>query len=703
MRKCIYVIVLVLLTASNSFSQWTWINPLPGSNPIRSTMFADSLKGWFAGDCGSISRTTNSGLNWINQPSGTTNNLYSISVVDSQNVFIGGQNGIILKTTNSGINWIILKADTTTTINSISFVNISTGWAAGSAGKISRTTNGGLNWEIQNLNTSETIKSISFADGNNGWAGCTGKKLFRTTNGGTNWDTLSYPIGYTDIHSVKLLSPNTGIFTEGRIIYRTSDSGNTWTYLVDNAGYTIDHRHISFANQLTGWISYYYSAYFSEGYSLRVTTDGGLSYQTKSFSYLGVPTGICLVTPTMGFATRYNANIFKTTNFGSNFTQYDIGFTEIVVNAYNFNPNTIYATTSAAVYKSINGGVNWGIIRNSANNDIVYSQFTNNSTGYVLSGNSAGCIVSITTNSGSSWINKQTSYNYLTKLHFLNPSTGWLLGGLEGILKTTNGGTNWINYLTGQGTGNHKDIFFIDENTGWTVCNSVNYIFRTTNGGVNWLTLNIGSVNFFNSINFINKDTGWMAGNTIIKTTNSGINWVFQGISASGALNCIKFVNAETGWAVGDGGGIYFSSNGGSNWTQQTTLTFNNLYSVSFVNPNTGYIAGNGGTVLKTTNGGYVWVKESNIEIPKNHSLSQNYPNPFNPTTRISFDLPKAGLVTIKVFDVLGKEMETLVNESLKPGTYEAAFDGSQYPSGVYFYRLSTKGFTETKRMVLIK
>ncbi len=72
--------------------------------------------------------------------------------------------------------------------------------------------------------------------------------------------------------------------------------------------------------------------------------------------------------------------------------------------------------------------------------------------------------------------------------------------------------------------------------------------------------------------------------------------------------------------------------------------------------------------------------------------------------------MPKAGLVTIKVFDVLGKEIETLVNENLKPGTYEAAFDGSNYPSGVYFYRLtinhsgtSADGFTETKRMVLIK
>ncbi len=97
------------------------------------------------------------------------------------------------------------------------------------------------------------------------------------------------------------------------------------------------------------------------------------------------------------------------------------------------------------------------------------------------------------------------------------------------------------------------------------------------------------------------------------------------------------------------------------------------------------------------------FVNTINTKIPEKHSLSQNYPNPFNPVTKISFQLPVAGLSTLKVFDITGKEVATLVNERLQAGTYETTFDGSGLNSGVYFYQLRTDGFSETKRMILLK
>jgi uncharacterized delta-60 repeat protein len=90
-------------------------------------------------------------------------------------------------------------------------------------------------------------------------------------------------------------------------------------------------------------------------------------------------------------------------------------------------------------------------------------------------------------------------------------------------------------------------------------------------------------------------------------------------------------------------------------------------------------------------------------QIPKDFSLSQNYPNPFNPTTNIKFDVVGAGDVKIVVYDVMGREVQTLVNEKLQPGTYEAAFDGSQLTSGVYFYKITAGDFSETKKMLMIK
>jgi hypothetical protein len=101
--------------------------------------------------------------------------------------------------------------------------------------------------------------------------------------------------------------------------------------------------------------------------------------------------------------------------------------------------------------------------------------------------------------------------------------------------------------------------------------------------------------------------------------------------------------------------------------------------------------------------GNTIGIKNISSEIPSSYSLQQNYPNPFNPATNIKFAIPKNEFVKITVFDMLGKEIETLVNEQLAPGTYETNWNASNYPSGVYFYKLSAGDFSETKKMLLLK
>jgi arabinoxylan arabinofuranohydrolase len=91
------------------------------------------------------------------------------------------------------------------------------------------------------------------------------------------------------------------------------------------------------------------------------------------------------------------------------------------------------------------------------------------------------------------------------------------------------------------------------------------------------------------------------------------------------------------------------------------------------------------------------------IEIPKEYSLEQNYPNPFNPTTKIKYSIPKAGLVTLKVFNLIGEEITTLVNEEKTIGNYEVEFEASKLPSGIYFYQLRVGDFNETRKMVILR
>jgi hypothetical protein len=99
----------------------------------------------------------------------------------------------------------------------------------------------------------------------------------------------------------------------------------------------------------------------------------------------------------------------------------------------------------------------------------------------------------------------------------------------------------------------------------------------------------------------------------------------------------------------------------------------------------------------------YSEIVEVEVGIPNEYSLEQNYPNPFNPTTNIQYQIAVPGFVSLKVYDVLGNEVATLVNKEKPAGSYEVEFDGTDLPSGIYFYQLKASGFIETKKMILIK
>ena len=98
-----------------------------------------------------------------------------------------------------------------------------------------------------------------------------------------------------------------------------------------------------------------------------------------------------------------------------------------------------------------------------------------------------------------------------------------------------------------------------------------------------------------------------------------------------------------------------------------------------------------------------VGINQISSEVPSVYTLNQNYPNPFNPSTKINFSIPKSSIVSLKVFDVTGREVANLLNEKLNAGTYEFNFNAAKLNSGIYFYRINADGFTETKKMMLIK
>ncbi|MGE5861224.1 MAG: T9SS type A sorting domain-containing protein, partial [Ignavibacteria bacterium] len=146
--------------------------------------------------------------------------------------------------------------------------------------------------------------------------------------------------------------------------------------------------------------------------------------------------------------------------------------------------------------------------------------------------------------------------------------------------------------------------------------------------------------------------------------------------------------------------GILYTSDGGITWDPQKTGTVNTLYGVSKIGSRW-LVVGENGTVLRSSFG-EVGVRDKN-ELPTAFSLQQNYPNPFNPGTKIIYSIPQASFVTLKIYDILGNEVATLVNEEKSLGNYEAEFNAANLSAGIYFYKLQAGDFVQTKKMILLK
>ena len=366
--------------------------------------------------------------------------------------------------------------------------------------------------------------------------------------------------------------------------------------------------------------------------------------------------------------------------------------------------NTGYSTTNGITKKTTNGGYNWSTL---SGGNLTGIFFINDLTGWVVG---YPGYIGYTTN-GSSFVQQQTGVSdRLNDVYFIDPNTGWVVGGdfsVERIFKTTNGGTNWISQTSG--TANKLfSVYFLNSNTGYSVGGpSSPKIIKTTDGGTTWVSQFTSAGTPLYSVMFADVNTGWavagyIGGETIIKTTNGGSNWFSQSSGDNRYLRACFVLNSNKAFAVGQSGKLIYTTNGGDNWYVQTTGSSIELWSVKFVNDTIGYAIGDN-VVLKTTNGGLSFTEKYDNQIPKEYSLYQNYPNPFNPLTKIIYNIPKTARITIKIYNLSGDEVSTIVNKVQNPGSYETEFNGTNLASGVYFYRLTSNDFVSTKKMVLLK
>ena len=339
-----------------------------------------------------------------------------------------------------------------------------------------------------------------------------------------------------------------------------------------------------------------------------------------------------------------------------------------------------------------------------------------------------------TTNGGENWINQSIADSIgLTAVYFSDENTGTAVGysGFNPlIVRTTDGGENWnIQYQSG-GTGAFPGlhgVYFKNSTDGIAVGN-YGTVLTTLDGGQNWVYHFLGIYYFLKGLYFLDSNNGWAVGHytasngLLLKTTDMGISWHIQILGTPGnpgPLNDVYFSDVNFGTAIGQGRTLR-TTNGGGNWNTLLTGTIDIFTGVYFTDTNNGWMIDNYGWLYHTTNGGVSYI-ENEVNNPIEFQLSQNYPNPFNPSTKIKYSIPSVALrqaqsdiiVTLKVYDLLGREIATLVNEEKPAGEYEVNFDATNltggisakggYASGVYFYQLRAGDFTETKKMVLLR
>ncbi len=302
--------------------------------------------------------------------------------------------------------------------------------------------------------------------------------------------------------------------------------------------------------------------------------------------------------------------------------------------------------------------------------------------------------------------NRQRNFNY--SISFINRNEGWVAVDYQesstsvypAILKTTDSGNTWTVIPVSLGSS-INEIDFTDSSLGYLETIDGN-LYKSTDGGNNWDQ--ISNIQEYNILYMEDGLVGWAIGSGVGKTSDGGITWTKL---ISGNYWDAVFYNANYGWILGkdslNQNATFYTIDGGLNWVRKSfDVQSNNLF-IDFIDEQIGWILFEDGTLMKTINSGITFVKEDKFPTVTQYSLSQNYPNPFNPSTKISWQSPVSSWQTLKVFDVLGKEVAVLVNEEKSSGSYEINFDASKLSSGVYYYQLSAGVFIQTKKMILLK
>lgn len=718
------------------------------------SVFAVDANTIYAGtSTGTFYKSTNGGDNWAAQTTTGTGIIYAMRFADANTGYVVGSSNKVSMTTNGGTNWTSLTGSLTGTFYDIDFSSGSvppgymedftsgtfppTGWTRKSvlgAKQWVRSTaqfvstpasafmdyesTGGDDWLVTpqwgviggdslvfylrkqfttNYPPDSTLVKVSTTD--TAVASFTSTVFAIETNSLTNsvWTRFAVSLNSFAGQNVYIAfqhkdSDGNGVYLDDVSVGLTRPSMQNYAYVTGNNQYIYKAPFgssawdtLGFLNSAQPWTSTYYTTDLSASGDT-ILTAGAFGLINSRFS---ASNRICYT----DFIKAGSFYAIWADSGSANGRVICVGAPGIAGSVYD------------QVMYSSNGGTTWQLGNYSASDDQDLNSISmvNSTTGYVAGDEG---VVAKTTDGGATWnpTGPTGTVTELNKVEFVDLNNGYTFGLSGQGFKTTDGGLTWAPVTTGMGTSTIYGAAFVNANTGWVIGAS-GKVFKTTDGGANFTaqTSNYGST--LNAMSMLNANTGYMVGlsGTVRKTTNGGANWDTTNVPFSSSLYGVHFINVNTGTVVGAGGSVYRTEDGGSTWMFDNTGG-STQYGVSMANPYTVYIDGLNANVFKYNNppsGNGTFTNN----VPDKYFLEQNYPNPFNPSTTIRFGLPKEGNVSLRIYDMAGREVANIFNnQRINAGQVAYRFDGSSLASGVYFYSLIVdNNLIATKKMVLVK
>lgn len=647
-------------------------------------------------DANGIYKSTDEGISWnklfLNDFSWPID-YFGLGINDSDDLFVGTNGAGIYRSTDLGLTWSAINQGFTS----------SEGWVF----------------------AFDDIEHIYVGDGDH-WG------LFKSTNNGDSWRFLR-KFGTL---SIAIDSLNTVYVGTWDTLYKSTDDGVTWNALNNGLpSVPIGSILIKNDNEIfigTGYLFYGNGVYYS--------SDGGYSWSQRGllnevvYSLAMHPSGII-------FAGTMQNGVYRSKDNGQNWEQLNNGL--INKNIYRLkmaSSNILFASSESdgGIYKSTDLGDTWqNVGLPIATVESVVFDTDNNLYACTYGG------VQKYNYSSQTWTNlglPKLQYMILDDENYLFAGTSG-----NGVYKSSNFGKSW-DTTSSLGESGNVILNMAKYTDGSVLLGTNNFIKRTTDKGISWSTIDNGLDHWVSNLSVSPEGYLYVITNVKLyrsKLIDSSFVMVKDSIEAdynnfilaSGRGGRVYYVQA------GSSGGVFRSIDYGDFWTR---ISDSSCYSISVFNDYVCVGLASGGVLLSPNQGdnweivsngfpiggqvyssffdssGYLYcsikfgglyksvypvtsTKDVEFSPIMNFYLHQNYPNPFNPTTKISWQLPVSSWQTLKIYDILGNEVSTLVDEYKPAGRYDVEFDAKNLSSGVYFYQLKAGSFFETKKMILLR